>query len=124
MNEAIVNEVESITKRKKGNLSLNTSQPSLKLNRPRKLFQKIITPTIKRTGTINCELIYGILNLGFSSPASLAGSKSTPPHTSTNANRVPILVRSVTSVRFRKRAGTATTKPVRIVEKDGVLYLG
>jgi hypothetical protein len=46
---------------------------------------------------------------------------STPVQTTTNANKVPMLVRSVTSVRFKNNAGTATTMPVTIVANDGVL---
>src|SRR5262245_40137567 len=49
---------------------------------------------------------------------------STPPHTSTNANKVPMLVRSVTSVRFMNNDGIATTRPVTMVENHGVLNRG
>src|SRR6185437_3448429 len=113
-----------MTNKKKGNLSRNTSHPSLKSKRPKKFFQKKNTPTINNTGTMNRALIYGILNLGAASPASLLGNKSTPPHTSTNANNVPMLVKSVTSVRFKNNAGIATKRPVTIVAKEGVLYFG
>ena len=40
------------------------------------------------------------------------------------ANRVPILVRSVTKVRFSIMAGMPTTSPVMMVAKEGVLNLG
>src|SRR5262245_22787205 len=41
-----------------------------------------------------------------------------------NANNVPMLVRSVTSVRFINNEGIATTNPVMIVENHGVLNRG
>ena len=44
----------------------------------------------------------------------------TPIHTSTKANKVPILVRDNTVLKFKNKAGIATKKPVRMVEKDGV----
>src|SRR5690242_12241054 len=111
--------MDRTTKRKKGNLSLKTSHPPLKSKSPRKFFQKNITPTINKIGTINCELIKGILNFGDASPSSLFGNKRTPPQTNTKANKVPILVKSVTSVRLRNKAGIATNNPVIIVAKDG-----
>jgi len=47
-----------------------------------------------------------------------------PPQTNIKANKVPILVRSVTSDKFIKREGIATTNPVKRVEKEGVRYFG
>src|SRR5215510_8982307 len=41
-----------------------------------------------------------------------------------NANNVPMLVRSVTSVRFMNNEGIATTSPVMMVENHGVLKRG
>jgi hypothetical protein len=81
-----------------------------------------VSAYINSVGTIHCELIYGRWNLPFT--AASRGSKSTPPHTSTKANKVPILVRLVTSVRFKNKAGIATTNPVTIVANDGVWNLG
>ena len=69
-------------------------------------------------------MIYGILNLAPVRSSSFAGNNNTPPQTNTKANKVPILVRSVTSVRLTNNAGTPTTIPVKMVEKDGVLYFG
>ena len=47
-----------------------------------------------------------------------------PPHTSANANSVPMLVRSTTKSMFRMRAGTATKKPVTMVANEGVWKRG
>src|SRR6185437_3498937 len=51
-------------------------------------------------------------------------SRTTPADTSTNANNVPICVRSTTSEMFAKAENVATNTPVRIVQKDDVVYLG
>ena len=40
----------------------------------------------------------------------------TPTDTKIKANKVPILHKSVSIVRFKNKAGTATTNPVKIVE--------
>ena len=47
-----------------------------------------------------------------------------PPQTRTNANKVPMLVSEITNSRFKNNAGIATTNPVNIVEKEGVLKRG
>ena len=68
-------------------------------------------------------LAYGILNPFLSALLFPLGcSINTPPDTRINANKVPMLVRSVTSVRFKNKAGMATKKPVTMVAKAGVLY--
>ena len=74
------------------------------------------------SGNINCPLINGIWTL----PASFSrlGISHTPPHTSTNANRVAMLVKSSTNVLSVNKMGTPTTNPVAIVEKEGVLNFG
>ena len=51
----------------------------------------------------------------------IAGIMITPPLTKTKANKVPILVKSVISVRFVNKAGIATIRPAIMVEKEGVL---
>jgi hypothetical protein len=58
-----------------------------------------------------------------SSPRVCAPS-STPPQTSTKANSVPMLDKSVTSVKFINSDGMATTRPVMMVENHGVLKRG
>jgi len=40
------------------------------------------------------------------------------------ANKVPMLLRSTTSLRFMNNAGIATTTPVIMVENEGVLKRG
>src|SRR3982751_5187166 len=50
--------------------------------------------------------------------------KITPADTSTNANNVPIFVRSTTSAMFANAANVATKSPVRIVPTYGVRYFG
>src|SRR5471030_3042806 len=55
---------------------------------------------------------------------SMRRRKITPAETSTNANSVPMLVRSTTSAMFANAANTATNTPVRMVPTYGVLYLG
>src|SRR5579884_3194601 len=56
--------------------------------------------------------------------ASVRRSTITPADTSTNANSVPMLVRSTTSAMLANAAKNATKMPVRIVPTYGVLYLG
>ena len=80
-------------------------------------------------GKINFELMYGILNLPLVARScnslSLCGDNiSTPPQTSTKANKVPMLVKSKTKFSSVKNMGIPTTKPVTIVAKLGVLYFG
>ncbi len=48
----------------------------------------------------------------------------TPPHTNTNANKVPMLVNAITTSKLRNNAGMPTRRPVKTVENDGVLYFG
>ena len=74
--------------------------------------------TAKITGKINCEFIYGTKRVP-DSLNSLSLNK-TPAQTTTNANKVPMLAKSVTSVRFINSAGIATTQPVTIVANQGV----
>src|SRR6185437_3168207 len=50
--------------------------------------------------------------------------KITPADTSTNANSVPMLVRSTTSEMFANAENVATNTPVRMVPTYGVLYFG
>jgi hypothetical protein len=55
-------------------------------------------------------------------PLGISGlfcNTKTPAQTKTKANKVPILHKSVTIVRFKNKAGTATTKPVTIVANEG-----
>ena len=66
-----------------------------------------------KTGYRICPFIYGTLNL-LSGLSFLCCNTSTPPQTNTKAKRVPILVKESTSPRFRNKAGTATTNPVRL----------
>lgn len=49
---------------------------------------------------------------------------STDAHTHVKANKVPMLVRSARMLNGSRLAADATTKPVRIVELDGVCHLG
>jgi len=81
------------------------------------------TIMINANGTIYLLLIYGTLKRD-SGLFFLLLMISIPLQTTTKAKRVPILVRSVTSVRFINRAGMATTSPVTMVAKEGVLYFG
>src|SRR6185437_104921 len=55
---------------------------------------------------------------------SMRRRKITPADTSTNANNVPMFVRSTTSAMLANAANTATNIPVRIVPTYGVLYFG
>ncbi len=87
------------------------------------------TATTIIAGKINFEFTYGILNFPLvarsANSASLCGeSIKTPPQTYTNANKVPILVKSKTKFSSVKNIGIPTTKPVTIVAKLGVLYFG
>src|SRR5688500_9773896 len=50
--------------------------------------------------------------------------KITPADTNTNANSVPMFVRSTTSAMFANPANVATKRPVRIVPTYGVRYFG
>ena len=67
--------------------------------------------------------MYGVLNFEGGALGSIRNFK-TPPHTKQNANKVPAEQISVTIFISTKNMGIATNKPVIIVEKDGVLYLG
>ena len=75
-------------------------------------------------GTIHFELTYGSRNLPSGAESSRGGNTNTPPHTSVNANSVPILVKSRMNVRSVKKIGIPTTSPVIIVANAGVLYFG
>ena len=67
------------------------------------------------TGTINLPFTYG--NLKLRSPLMVSfGKRSTPPETSTNANKVPMLVRSVMRLAPTNKDGIDTRQPVMIVE--------
>ena len=68
-------------------------------------------------------LKYGNLKLRFV-VVGILGNINTPADTSTKANRVPILVRSVIRELCMNNEGTATSTPVTIVAKDGVWNLG
>src|SRR5690606_37867759 len=81
-----------------------------------------INPKTKPTGKIYFPFTYGIRN--FPRGISLSCKTKTPAQTNEKANKVPILHKSVTMVKFINNAGTATTKPVTIVANDGVLYFG
>src|SRR5689334_2441871 len=78
---------------------------------------------MKIAGAMYLEFIRGMRNL-----RSISGwvfsNTNTPPQTRTNANNVPMLVRSVTSTRFINSDGMATTNPATIVENHGVLNRG
>ena len=52
------------------------------------------------------------------------GNTNTPKQTSTNANKVPILVKSVILEMDINMEGTPTKIPVMMVAKPGVPYLG
>src|SRR5574343_645948 len=73
---------------------------------------------------MNLPLIYGSLNPFLATFSFILGNTSTPKHTSTNANKVPMLVKSVMKPLLINKEGTATINPVRIVENPGVWYLG
>src|SRR3546814_10243347 len=67
--------------------------------------------------------MYGVLNF----PRGASGSvwiRRTPAQTSVKAKRVPILQRSATMYMFINSTGIATTKPVTMVAKEGVLKRG
>ncbi len=49
-----------------------------------------------------------------------AGRLRTPAHTSTKANSVPMLVRSVTIAMSTNNEGMPTTNPVMMVANEGV----
>src|SRR5215217_5655843 len=55
---------------------------------------------ITNEGKIYCPLTYGTLNL-LSGLSFLPCKTSTPPHTNTNANKVPMLVSDNTWLRFK-----------------------
>src|SRR6185503_5955827 len=57
-------------------------------------------------------------------PGSDRRRKITPADTSTNANKVPMFVRSTTSAMFANAANVPTNRPVRIVPTYGVRYFG
>ena len=65
----------------------------------------------------------GVLNLLCGGLGNIC-MRNIPPHTNTKAKRVPTLVKSITTFISKNKAGIATTTPVRIVEKEGVLNLG
>ena len=52
----------------------------------------------------------------------ILGKVKTPKQTKTNANKVPILVKSVMSELGRNKEGIPTKNPVMIVAKAGVLW--
>src|SRR5215203_5708407 len=81
------------------------------------------TAAINMAGIINLPLTCGTLNF----ESGLLGERCrtrTPAQTITKAKRVPILVNANTVLKFRNKAGTATTNPVKMVANEGVLYLG
>lgn len=82
-----------------------------------------ITLAANKTGTIYFPLMYGTLNLLSAFIVRLSNTNM-PPQTNTNANNVPILVKASTTSRFKNNAGIATTKPVSMVENEGVLNFG
>ena len=59
------------------------------------------------------EFTYGVLNFPLGMSGLFCNTK-TPAHTNTKANKVPILHKSVTIVKFINKAGIPTTKPVTI----------
>src|SRR5687768_13266106 len=65
----------------------------------------------------------GTLN-GRGRSGSVRRRKITPADTNTNANRVPMFVRSTTSAMFANAANVATKSPVMIVPTYGVRYFG
>ena len=70
-------------------------------------------------GMIYFPLTYGNLNL----PAcfsDILGNTNTPKQTNTNANKVPMLVKSVMIVLGINKEGMPTKKPVIIVANAGV----
>ena len=70
-------------------------------------------------GTMNFPLKYGNRKPRFDVDGNF-GNINTPAETSTNANRVPILVRSVIRELCMNKEGTATNTPVTMVANDGV----
>src|SRR5882757_8263697 len=74
-------------------------------------------------GIIYFPFTYGTLNFD-NGLLGILSSTNIPPQTNTNAKRVPILVSESTVSKFKNKAGIATSKPVNIVEKEGVLNLG
>ena len=83
----------------------------------------IMMPAINNAGTINLPFKYGTLNLDCGLSGIFCKTRI-PPHTKTNANKVPILVSESTVLKFRNNAGTATSTPVNMVEKEGVRNFG
>ena len=74
------------------------------------------------SGIRNLPLMKGNENLP--GPFAILGKTRTPAQTITKANKVPMLVRSVTILLGINRDGIATKKPVIMVAKPGVWYLG
>ena len=70
-------------------------------------------------GMMYLPLIYGNLKEPVL-PEDRRGNISTPKHTSTKANNVPMLVSSVIRLLGKNKAGTDTIMPVIIVAKEGV----
>ncbi len=82
-----------------------------------------ISANKNKAGTIYFPFTKGTLNLEAGLFFCFSRTRM-PPQTKTKANKVPILVNANTTSRLRNRAGIATNRPVRIVENEGVLYLG
>src|SRR6476619_5524016 len=76
--------------------------------------------TIEISGVIGTQ---GTRN-GRGRAGSVRRNTITPAETNTNANSVPMFVRSTTSAMFANAAKNATNTPVRIVPMYGVRYLG
>src|SRR5690554_2424864 len=74
-------------------------------------------------GYIYLAFIKGTLNFVFGLSFLLSKTKI-PAHTNINANSVPMLVSANTNSRFKNNAGIPTTKPVSMVENEGVLNFG
>src|SRR5688500_10934665 len=79
-----------------------------------------------RHARIETIVLYGTpSNLdGRERSAAVRRRKITAAETNTNANRVPMFVRSTTSAMFANAANVATNVPVMIVPTYGVRYFG
>src|SRR5690606_16390149 len=81
------------------------------------------TPTANAKPTKYLTFMYGTRNFDFLESPVLSMYR-TPPQTNINAKKVPTEVKSTKKSILKKSAGTATTIPVTMVAKEGVLYLG
>ena len=80
------------------------------------------TKSKNSAGTIHFPLMYGSWN--FPASFGLNGKSNTPPLTSTNANKVPMLVRPVMSLSSTNSTSPPTSNPEMMVANPGVLNLG